>query len=69
MVAFQTLQTSIDHNATRYHNLNAMPHALPYIFSEIWLVLGNLQQVTVRYRQLFLKDINIFFYKFDNSAW
>ena len=64
MVAFQTLQTSIDHNATRYHNLNAMPHALPYIFSEIWLVLGNL-----RYRQLFLKNINIFLYKFDNSAW
>ena len=69
MVAFQTLQTSIDHNAKRYHNLNAMPHALPYIFSEIWLVLGNLQQFTVRYRQLFLKDINIFLKKFDNSAW
>ena len=69
MVAFQTLQTSIDHNATRYHNLDAMPHALPYIFSEIWLVLDNLQQVTARYRQLFLKNVNIFLYKFDNSAW
>ena len=31
---FQTLQTWIDHNPTRYHNLNALPHALPYIFSQ-----------------------------------
>ena len=34
----QTLQTWIDHNATCYHNFNALPHALqyvlPYIFSQ-----------------------------------
>ena len=35
---YQTLQTWIGHDATRYHNLNALPHALPhalpYIFSQ-----------------------------------
>ena len=31
----QTLQTWIGHNATRYHNFNALPHALPYIFSQV----------------------------------
>ena len=35
---YQTLQTWIGHNATCYHNLNALPHALPHalpcIFSE-----------------------------------
>ena len=31
---YQTLKTWIDHNATRYHNFNALPHALPYIFSQ-----------------------------------
>ena len=29
---YQTLQTWIGHGATRYHNFNALPHALPYIF-------------------------------------
>ena len=24
----------IGHNATRYHNFNALPHTLPYIFSQ-----------------------------------
>ena len=29
-------------NATRYHDLNTLPHVLPYIFSEICLVTrGN----------------------------
>ena len=38
MGTFQTLQTWIGHNATRYHNLNALPHALLYIFlSLIWI--------------------------------
>ena len=41
IATFQTLQTWICHNATRYHNLKALPvvlmHALPYIFSEIGL--------------------------------
>ena len=35
---YQTLQTYIDHDAMRYHNFNALPHALlhtlPYIFSQ-----------------------------------
>ena len=35
---YQTLQTWIDHDATRYHDINALPqtlpHALPYIFSQ-----------------------------------
>ena len=35
---YQTLQTWIGHDATRYHNFNALPHvlphALPYIFSQ-----------------------------------
>ena len=31
---YQTLWTWIGHNATRYHNFNALPHALPYIFSQ-----------------------------------
>ena len=31
---YQTLQTRIGHDATRYHNFNALPHALPYIFSQ-----------------------------------
>ena len=35
---YQTLRKWINHNATRYHNFNtlpyALPHALPYIFSQ-----------------------------------
>ena len=35
---YQTLQTWIGHDATRYHNLNALPqalpHVLPYTFSQ-----------------------------------
>ena len=31
---YQTLETWIGHNATRYHNLNALPHALSCIFSQ-----------------------------------
>ena len=31
---FQTLQTWIGYNATHYHNLDALPHVLRYIFSE-----------------------------------
>ena len=56
---YQTLKTWIGHNATRYPNLNA----LPYIFSEIFLVLGNLQRVTMRYRQTYKKYIYIFLKK------
>ena len=31
---YQTLQTLIGHDAMRYHNFNALPHALPHIFSQ-----------------------------------
>ena len=47
MANFQTLQTWIGHNATRYHNLNGLSQVSPYIFSEICLILGYLQCVTV----------------------
>ena len=32
---YQTLQTWFGHNAMHCHNLNALPHALPCIFSQI----------------------------------
>ena len=75
---YQTLQTWIGLNVTRYHSLNALshalphalPHTLPYIFSEICVVLDYLKRVTTRYRYFFKKNINIyFFYKFDGNAW
>ena len=40
---YQTLQTWIGHNATRYHNFNA----LPYIFSQFSLVWGYLKRVSI----------------------
>ena len=62
---FQTRQTWIDHNATHYHKLNALPHvlphALPHIFSEICLVLGYLQRIATRYRHFF-KKISIYIF-------
>ena len=33
---YQTLKSWIGHNATRYHRLNALPHALPHAFSYIF---------------------------------
>ena len=67
---YQTLETWICHNATRCPKLNALPHALPYIFSEICLVLGNLQRVTTCYRQIYKKYIyTIFLKKIDSNAW
>ena len=58
---YQTLQTSIGLNVTRYHNFNALPHALthalPYIFFEICLVLG-----CFRYHHFFKKNINMHVY-------
>ena len=35
---YQTLQIWIGHNATRYHNYNALPQALPYILSQFSMV-------------------------------
>ena len=63
MTNFQTPQTWLGHNATRYHDLNALPHALPYalpyILSEICLILGYLQRVTVNF---FKKIVYIYFF-------
>ena len=51
------------------HNLNALPHALPYILFESCLVLGYLQRVTSRSHQFFLLNINTcIFYKFGGNA-
>ena len=58
MTNFQTPQTWLGHNTMRYHDLNVLPHALPYIFSEICLILGYLQRVTVNFLK---KYIYIFF--------
>ena len=48
---YQTLQTWRGHKAKRYHNFNALPHSLPYFFSQFNIVWGYLQQVTTSYRQ------------------
>ena len=34
---YQTLKTWIGHNATRYHKINALPQALPYTFSQLYM--------------------------------
>ena len=31
---YQTLQTWIGYNTTRYHNFNVLPLAIPYIFTQ-----------------------------------
>ena len=54
---YQTLQTWRGHNATRYHNFNALPHALPYFFSQFSIGWGYLQQVTTSYRQIYFKNL------------
>ena len=46
---YQTLQTWIDHNATRYHNFNVLPHALSYIFFQFSMVWGYLQWDTDKF--------------------
>ena len=66
---FQTLQTLLGHSATRYHNLNALPYALPYIFFEICMDLGYLQQTATRYSQSKKGNSIYIFYKFDGNAW
>ena len=65
---YQTLETWIGHNATRYLILNALPHALPYILSEIFLVFGNLQRVTTHYPQIYKKIYILFFKNIDSNA-
>ena len=62
---YQTLRTWISLNVTHYHSLitllHALPHTLPYIFSEICVVLGYWQRVTTRYRYFFKKILIYFF--------
>ena len=63
---YQTLQIWIDHNPTRYHNFNALPHALLYIFSLFSLVWSQFVTNCTRYRQFCLKKYQ---YKCDSNAW
>ena len=55
--AFSLSLTWTGHNATPYHNFNALPHALLYIFSQFSMVWGYLQRDTTRYRQIYLKNV------------
>ena len=59
---YQTLQTWIGLNVIRYHNLSALPHALPWILSQISLVLGYFQYVNTRYHNFLKENINIYFF-------
>ena len=36
--SYQTLQKWTGHDTTRYHKFKALPHALPYIFSQFNMV-------------------------------
>ena len=49
--------TWVDHNAMRYHNFNVLPHALPYIFTQLSMVWGFLERVTMCYRQIYKKNV------------
>ena len=55
---YQTLQTWIGHNETRYHNFNVLPqassHALPYIYLGLALfgaICKGLSCVTVKLKK------------------
>ena len=54
--------TWVGHNATRYHNLNLLPHVVPYIFTQFNMVWGYLQRVTTRYRQIYEKICILIFF-------
>ena len=45
---YQTLQTWIGHDATRYRNFNVLRDALPYIFPKFIMVWDYLQCITVK---------------------
>ena len=66
---YQTRQTWIGLNLTRYRNLNALLqallHVLLYVFSEIFLVLSYLQRVATRYHH-FLKIYILIYIFFIN---
>ena len=62
---YQTLETRIDHSATRYHNFKALLDTLLlYILSQFSMAWGYLQRVTMRYSQIYIKMcVNIFLKK------
>ena len=66
MATFQTLQTWIGYNATCCNKLKTLPHALPhaltYIFSEVYVVLGYVQRITMPYHHHFFLNIKIYFF-------
>ena len=62
MTNFQTLQTWLGHNATCYHNMNMLLHALLCIFREICLILGYLLQVTTSYHWFSRESISIYIF-------
>ena len=59
METFQTLQTWIGNNATHYHDLNGLLHAIPYIYF-LW-DLPDFGLFATRYYHFFKKNINIYF--------
>ena len=65
---YQNIRTWIGHNATRCHDFNALPHALPQTlpcnFSQFSMVSDYLQRSTTHYCQIHKKTyINIFLRK------
>ena len=61
-----TIQTWLSYDARCCDKLKTLPHALPYaltyIFSEIYVVLGYVQQVTTPYhRHFFFVNTKIYF--------
>ena len=69
---YQALQPWIGQNETRYDNFNALPYALPFIFSQFNMVLGYFAMVYHALpSNLYNKNmyINIFFKKIDRSKW
>ena len=53
---YQTLQTRIGQNASRYLNLNALPNALRIFYQLTWFG-GYLQRFTTRYHQIYIKNV------------
>ena len=62
MATFQTLQTWIGYNATRYHKFYALPHALPNIFSQFNMVWGPFATGCYVLPLFFLKNVYIYIY-------
>ena len=54
---FSLSLTWLGHNATRYHNFNVLPHAIPYIYTQFSIVWEYLQRVTTRYHEIYEKNV------------